>query len=444
MAVAVAVAASFTLLIPAVVPVVMSGEAAAASSAPHVDATSSWTVYHGNPLGTGVDTSGVTFNPPNLAWTSPVLDGQVYGEPLEATGRVFVATENDTVYALAADTGAVLWSDHLGTPVPSSLLPCGDISPTVGITGTPVIDTARGEIFVVTDVDAGDTPFHELVGLNMYTGASLLSEAVNPPGQDPAAILQRTGLNLSNGNVLFGYGGNFGDCSTYSGWVVSVPEGGGTPGYYQTVPIGNDGGVWMGGAAPEVDAAGNIWVATGNGTTSSNYDFGDSVLELSPSLVRTQFFAPTTWQSDNQNDLDLGSSPPALLSNGTILQVGKNSTAYLLNQASLGGIGGQTASIGACGSDSDGGIAISGTVVYEPCGSGVEAIQTSPLSVQWQTTTGAHGPPITAGGLVWSIGGSSLYGLDPATGDTVQQVSVGGEANHFPTPAVGDGLLLAP
>ncbi len=77
-------------------------------------------MYHGNPLGTGADLSGVTFSPPNHAWTSPVLDGQVYGEPLEATGRVYVATENDTIYALAANTGAVLWSSHVGTPVPSS------------------------------------------------------------------------------------------------------------------------------------------------------------------------------------------------------------------------------------------------------------------------------------------------------------------------------------
>ena len=213
-------------------------------------------MYHGNALGTGADTSGVTFNPPDPAWTSAHLDGQVYGEPLEATGRVFVATENDTIYALAADSGAVLWSTHLGTPVPSGDLPCGDISPTVGITGTPVVDAARGEIFAVADELAGGAPAHVLVGLNLYTGASLLTQPVNPPGQGAAAILQRTGLNLSNGNVVFGYGGNDGDCSTYSGWVVSVPEGGGTAGYYQAVPIGHDGAVWMGGAAPEVDAVG--------------------------------------------------------------------------------------------------------------------------------------------------------------------------------------------
>ena len=77
-------------------------------------------------------------------------------------------------------------------------------------------------------------------------------------------------MNLSNGNVVFlGYGGNDGDCSTYSGWVVSVPEGGGTPGYYQAVPIGHDGAVWMGGAAAEVDAWCDIWVTTGNWLSST-------------------------------------------------------------------------------------------------------------------------------------------------------------------------------
>ncbi len=214
--------AGLSLLLPAagLVTAVMGAPASAAPTAaptPHDDAGTSWTVYHGNPLGTGVDSSGVTFSPANPAWTSPALDGQVYGEPLEATGRVYVATENDTIYALAANTGAILWSSNVGTPVPSSSLPCGDISPTVGITGTPVVDMARGEIFAVADVWNGTTPTHLLVGLDMYTGSVLLDEAVDPPGQDTSAILQRTGLNLSDGNVVFGYGGNDGDCSTYHG-----------------------------------------------------------------------------------------------------------------------------------------------------------------------------------------------------------------------------------
>ncbi len=441
------------LLLPAagVVTAVMGAPASAAPTAaptPHDDAGTSWTVYHGNPLGTGVDSSGVTFSPANPAWTSPTLDGQVYGEPLEATGRVYVATENDTIYALAANTGAILWSTNVGTPVPSGDLPCGNISPTVGITGTPVLDTAHGpgEIFAVADELTAGGPEHFLVGLNMYSGSVFLDERVDPPGQDPAAILQRTGLNLSDGNVVFGYGGNDGDCSTYSGWIVSAPEDGAPVNYHSTTPSFTQGAVWMGGAAPEVDASGNIWAATGNGSASEPYDGSDSVIELSPALSQEQLFAPGTWPYDNSHDQDLGSTAPALLSNGTVLQVGKSQTAYLLSQANLGGPGATVPTAGVCGAaDADGGDAVLGTVVYVPCQSGVEAIQTSPsLGVQWQASDAEGGPPIAAGGMVWSIGGGSLYAINPVDGTTEQQLSIGGEANDFPTPSVGDGLLLAP
>ncbi len=444
----IAALAALGLLVPvAGVAAAVTG-ASAATSTPHVDAGTSWTVYHGDAIGSGVDSSGVTFSPANAAWTSPVLDGQVYGEPLEATGRVYVATENDTIYALAANTGAILWSTSVGTPVPSGDLPCGDISPTVGITGTPVIDTAHGpgEIFAVADELTGSGPAHFLVGLDMYTGSVFLNEVVDPPGQDPAAILQRTGLNLSGGNVVFGYGGNDGDCSTYSGWIVSAPEGGGQVNYHATTPAFTQGAVWMGGAAPEVDAAGNIWAATGNGSASEPYDGSDSVIELSSALGQKQLFAPSTWPYDNSHDRDLGSTAPALLSNGTVLQVGKSQTGYLLSQANLGGVNGQPPTAPVCdGADADGGDAVVGTVVYVPCGGGVEAIQTSPsLGVQWQAADGESGPPIAAGAMVWSIGGSSLYAINPVDGSTEQQLSIGSEANHFPTPSVGDGLLLAP
>ncbi len=391
----------------------------ASAAEPHVDATASWTVYHGDALGTGADLSGVTFSPPNHAWTSPVLDGQVYGEPLEATGRVYVATENDTIYALAANTGAILWFKHVGTPVPQSDLACsGDIGPTVGITGTPVLDVGRGEIYAVADTLAGGVPAHVLVGLDMYTGTYRMnSEAVDPPLQSTGAILQRTGLNLSDGNVVFGYGGNDGDCGSYSGWVVSVPEGGGTPGFYQAVPIGNDGAIWMGGAAPEVDAAGNIWVATGNGSSSNSYDFSDSVIELSPGLARTQYFAPSTWPYDNSHDLDLGSSSPALLSNGTALQVGKSSTAYLLNQSTLGGMQPDPlADLAPAAATPT--VATPSRGRWSTCraAAGCSRSRRAPWARAWQTSSGANGPPITAGGLVWSIGGSTLFGLNPATG----------------------------
>ena len=92
--------------------------------------------------------------------------------------------------------------------------------------------------------------------------------------------------------------------------------------------------------------------------------------------------------------------------------------------------------------------AVSGSIVYLPCLTGVTAVQTtqSPatLKVLWQGTAGG-GPPIVAAGLVWTIGqNGTLYGIDPATGTVNQQASIGTPANHFPTPSVADGLLLAP
>ncbi len=447
--VGVAVATAVLALVIARVP----APAAASSSTPRTVFGTNWTVYHHDGLGTGADPTGTNLSPATPAWTSPVLDGHVYGEPLVAAGRVVVATENDTVYELAANTGAVMWSTHIGTAV-SSGLSCGDISPAVGITGTPVIDASRGEIFVVTDEAAGGGAQHFLVGLDLYTGAVLLHQPVSMPNSVQADQLQRTGLTLDNGNVIMGFGGNFGDCGTYHGWVIGIPEGGGPQLSFEVASNGGDskGAVWMAGAAPIVDGQGNVWVATGNSTFTSSgdpYDYSDSVVELSPSLTPVSSFAPSTWYSDNGSDLDLGSGTPALLPSNVAFQAGKSQTAYILNSANLGGVGGQERSFGSfCGNDVDGGNAISGATVYVPCMNGVIAAATAPgnLNVLWHTNTGSPGPPILAGGLVWTIdqGGGTLYGLDPNSGNAVQQFPIGSVANHFPTPSVADGLLLAP
>ncbi|MGH9092700.1 MAG: PQQ-binding-like beta-propeller repeat protein [Acidimicrobiales bacterium] len=424
------------------------GAAGAASTA----ARGAWTVYHGDPEGTGA-VGGPSFAGATAAWTSPVLDGQLYGEPLETGGRVLVATENDTVYALAAGSGRVLWHRHLGTPVPASSLPCGDISPTVGITSTPVVDRSLDEIFVVADEEISGAPAHVLVGLDVATGRRLLRRPVDPPGASTAALLQRAGLALDRGRVLVGFGGNFGDCSTYHGWLESVPAAGRGPVARFEVDGGpgqSQGAIWMGGAAPEVDPSGSIWLAAGNGSTTTGdapYDNSDSVLELSPSLAPEQVFAPADWYADNAYDRDLGSSAPALVGSH-VVQAGKSQTAYLLDRSALGGTGGQRASVPVCpGGDVDGGDAVDAGVVYLPCRRGLEALRVggpSPgLTVAWQATSGAVGPPIVAGGLVWSMGGATLYGLDPSTGARVAALDVGLPANHFPTPSVGDGLLLA-
>ena len=441
------------LALASVTWVLGGGHAAAATRASQPATSSSWTVYHGDAGGRGVAGPVAAVNTTTRAWTSPALDGQIYGEPLVSSGRVYVATEDDTVYELSAATGAVVWSAHLGSPVPSTDLPCGNITPTVGITGTPVIDQSRGEIFVVAEELVNGKPAHMFTGLATASGKVEVTRDVDPAGVDTAALLQRTGLTLDDGQVVFGMGGNYGDCAAYRGRLAAVPETGGTPKMFTVDAAAGEsqGAIWMGGAAPVVDSGGDIWVSTGNGSVysySHAYDNSDSILELSPSLKLLQFFAPATWATNNSADLDM-STAPVLLSDGQVIITGKSGIVYLLNGAHLGGIGGQQAALGpACSQDIDGGVAVQGTTVYLPCVSGIIAVQAvkSPaaLHLLWSSGTGG-GPAIVAAGLVWTIGPNGiLYGLSPATGQVRQQVSIGVPASHFPTPSVADGLLLAP
>jgi hypothetical protein len=323
----------------------------------------------------------------------------------------------------------------------------------VGITGTPVIVPSRDEIFVVADELVRGGAVHKLVGLDATTGAIELSQDVDPPGSNPTALLQRTGLNLDNGRVVFAMGGNYGDCASYRGRVVSVAETGSKPIYFTVDAHSGDsqGAIWMGGAAPVVDVHGDIWVSVGNGSVHSSgqsYDDSDSVLELSPALHLVQYFAPSTWPDDNAKDLDM-SMAPVLLSDGQVVVTGKSRIVYLLNGVHLGGIGREEASVGsACDQDIDGASAFVGTTIYLPCLSGTVAIRAgaSPpsLKIMWRSANGG-GPPIVAAGLVWTIGSDGvLYGLSPATGAVRQHATVGTSTNHFPTPSVGNGLLLVP
>jgi outer membrane protein assembly factor BamB len=421
------------------------------SSAAEVD-SSAWTVYHHDLAGRGTASSVSRIDTSTPAWTSPRLDGEIFGEPLGASGRVYVATENDTVYALSATTGKILWSRHVGTPVPSQSLPCGNITPTVGITGTPAIDQHRSELFAVAEELRNGSPAHVLVALDTTSGQIEMTRVVDPPGATPAALLQRTGLTLDANRVLFGFGGNYGDCSTYRGSLVAVSESAGRQIRF-TVDVAtgeSQGAIWMGGAAPAVDSAGRIWVGVGNGSVTSSagpYDYSDSVLELSSSLHLLQYFAPSAWASNNASDLDL-STEPALLPGGLVVEAGKSRVAYLLSSSHLGGIGGQQTQLAsACGDAVDGGTAVIGTVVYLPCLSGIVALKVDAsapsLHARWRSQLGG-GPPIVAAGRVWTIGQNGiLYGLSPSTGALLEQTSIGVPANHFPTPSVADGVLLA-
>jgi len=92
------------------------------SAGPSGPAGGRWPTYHGDVTRSGV-AAGPSLAGVRHAWTSPQLDGTVYAEPLAIGARVITATENDTVYALDAATGAVAWRRHLGTHLQEALPP---------------------------------------------------------------------------------------------------------------------------------------------------------------------------------------------------------------------------------------------------------------------------------------------------------------------------------
>src|SRR5439155_27290086 len=175
---------------------------------------------HGINTRDGNATSLAPLSTLSVAWTAP-LDGAVYGQPLVVGGRVFAATENDTVYALNP-AGGVLWSAHVGQPEPLSDLPCGNIDP-LGITSTMVYDPGTNRVFALAETTGGA---HTLFGINADTGAVEVRAAAEPPLGTPKAHLQRGALTLLNGRIYFGYGGLLGDCDQYIGAVVSLTTSG--------------------------------------------------------------------------------------------------------------------------------------------------------------------------------------------------------------------------
>jgi len=397
-----------------------------------------WPTYHLNAARTGNDASFPAFTGSLTAGWSAALDGAVYAEPLVVHGRVIAATEGDSVYALDPSTGAVVWRRNLGTPVPLSTLPCGDIDP-LGITGTPAFDPATGSLFAVAEVTG---PKHVLYALDPDTGAVRWSRNVDLAGDDPTTHQQRPALAVANGYVYIGFGGLAGDCGQYVGEEVGVPSTGqgGTIAY--RVPVSREGAIWATGG-PVIDGAGNLYVSVGNGASTTTYDGSDSVLELSPALALESSFAPTTWATDNANDADLGSLSPVLVPGGWVFIAGKSGTGFVLRQGSLGGIGGQVASAPVCAGF--GGASRIGGTIYVPCMDSIRAATVGAngsLTVGWQSAA-AGGPPVIGGGAIWSLNISSgrLVALDPATGAELGGIGVGA-VPHFASPTLSQGQIF--
>ena len=295
----------------------------------------------------------------------PRIAGHLYAQPLywrppgAAAGQLLVATEDDNVYAIDAGSGREIWVRSLGRPVPLSALPCGNIDP-LGITGTPVIDEATQAIYADAMVADPAGPHHRVFALSLKDGSLLpnwpvdVAEALAAHGErfNARDQNQRGGLALLDGRVYVPYGGHYGDCGEYRGWVVGIrlrnPR---DVVAWSTRGLG--GGIWApGGIASD---GRSLFVATGNTMGVETWSDGEAVIRLTPDLRRRDrpedFFAPADWRTLDARDADLGGTNPLPLSvpsaSGTaalVLALGKDARAYLLDRKRLGGIGGSLAS----------------------------------------------------------------------------------------------------
>jgi outer membrane protein assembly factor BamB len=426
----------------------VSGPTAPPSSPPPTTAGSStapsaaddWPTYHGDFARTGRSASFP--RPKTLRIAAAIkLDAAVYASPIVARGTTYVATENDSVYALDA-AGRQLWRRNLGVPARSPDLPCGNIDPS-GITGTPVY--AAGVVYVVPEYRGPVR--HELVAVDASTGAIRWRVSVDLPGADPAAMQERGALAVAGGRVWVPFGGRAGDCGDYRGRVVGVPvDGPGAPIAY-TVPTPREGGIWTPPGAV-VDGGGHLLVAVGNGEHGRGdaYDYSDSVLQIAVDARLIDSFSPTTWGADNEDDLDLGSQGPVLVGSKWVFIAGKSGTGYVLRQGRLGGVGGQVGQTELC--RSFGGAAVDGDVVYVPCADGLRAVRIDDgggLHVLWHAAGSIAGSPVIGGGRVWALDqqGGVLHALDPATGRSTTRIAVG-QTSRFATPALRGNDVLVP
>jgi len=409
-------------------------------------AEADWAAYDRTAGRSGVSISSPAPGTVKRSWSLKV-DGAVYTQPLIVGSEVIISTENDSVYALNASNGKVRWSRHLATPVTGGL-PCGNIDPS-GITGTPVADVATGDLWVVT-FTSKPTYHHTLWELNLSTGRVIRDRTIDAPGSDPRAQQERGALTLLGSRVYVPFGGLYGDCSDYKGRVVGAPLSGKGALVSFTTPTQVQAGIW---APPGEAVSGNsIYVATGNGTPFDAIDDSDSVLQLSPTLKVQSRFTPTNFEELSADDLDLGTTAPAVLPGGLIFMVGKQGVGYILDAAKLGGTGGQLASAQVC-EGGFGGDAVDGSTVVFSCFNSLRAVQVTPgthgakpkMSTRWSVTGISAGPPIIAGGVVWDVTRSAtLSGYRLSNGTRIFSTPTAPVVTDFPSLSASGSRLVVP
>ena len=354
------------------------------------------TTYHNDGARTGQYLHETQLTPSNVTVGSfgkqfaSLVDGQVYAQPLYAAGIhiknqgrhnvAFVGTEHDGVYAFDADAGTLLWqrsflvSASAGTTVttvPYTDLPgkCGQITPELGITATPALDLASGTLYVVAMTkevaDGNVNYFQRLHALDITTGAERtnspveIQAVVNGTGDGstsdifiPLDYKERPGLVLTGG-VVYTFWSSHCDVEPYHGWVIGYDATTfAQKNVYNVTPNGQEASFWDGGAAPGLDASGNLYFGAGNGTFDAQNadgalnlagkDFGESFLRLSTvggTLTTADWFTPYNKDYLNSVDLDTGSAGVVLYdvgSNHLLTSAGKEGRIYVLNRDDLG------------------------------------------------------------------------------------------------------------
>jgi hypothetical protein len=296
-------------------------------------------------------------------------DGQIYAQPLYVSNLaiaggthnvLFVASMLNTIYALDADTGAALWTQNYGSPIiPQDVEWDQNVSwvTRLGILATPVIDPATNYMYFVSGSQPADgtrTFSYNLNAIDITTGLPVHGSPVKitatystpdlttPLVLNPQVQNQRASLALANGNVYVAFASHE-DAPPYHGFVLAYSTSTlAQTAVYSDTTIGTLGGIWNAGQAPSIDAAGNVYISTGNGsygtTPNGLVQTGNSFIKLSPTLQLLDYFTPYNTATMNTGDFDLGSSGVLLIPNTSyVLGGGKQGVLYLANTNGMGG-----------------------------------------------------------------------------------------------------------
>ncbi len=336
------------------------------------------TTWHADTNRSGLNNQETILTSANVApatfgklFSCPV-NGYVYGSPLILSNQkingalhnvLYVATENDSVYAYDSDTcggGTPLWQVSLLKSGETPLMGA-PISPYEGVTSTPVIDPATGTLYVLSTQQSSAGGSFRLNALDVTTGAQKFggpmtvnasvaatnSDAVNGVQSLSTSCIQRAALLLANGNVYIGFGG------CHSGWLLAYNASNlSQVGVFNASPnlngentYGGAGGVWMGGGGPVADSTGNVYVTTGNGPWDGKTAWSDSVLKFGPTPVPgangtmqpIDYFTPSIYQFMDCDDADLAAGGLLLVpGTTTLIAGGKTGTMYLVDSTNLG------------------------------------------------------------------------------------------------------------